>query len=164
MENNGEALDCARATASIGRARLAIGLFQGVVAWLLLRLVSPSYYVASAVKQIHAPYWASEHPMVFASFALITAYVPLIAIAEIGHMRRRTLAIYLGLASAIVAALAAYDIWRDPMQYWGIDPGSRVWPSFTVSFCTSLGLFIFKSAARAPRARQHTVDSLRRPL
>jgi hypothetical protein len=142
MESTGEALDSARATASIGRSRLAIGLFQGVVAWLLLRLVAPSYPVASAVKQTHAPYWASQHPMAFAALALITAYVPLIAIAEIGRMRRRMLVIYLGMASAIVAGLAAYDIWRDPIQYWGGEPGSRVWPSFTVSFCTTLGLFI----------------------
>lgn len=141
MESNGDTRNSARVTASIGRARLAIGLLQGVVAWLLLRLVPPSSFV-SPVKQMYATYWASRHPMVFAALALVTAYVPLIAIAEIGRLRRRALAIYLGLASAIVAGLASYDIWRDPIQYWGIDPVSRVWPSFTVGFCTTLGLFI----------------------
>jgi Domain of unknown function (DUF4153) len=146
MESNDEdqiRLNSARATASIGRGRLAIGLFQGIVAWLLLRLVSPPlYYVASAVKEMHGPYWSSLHPIMFAALALVTAYVPLIAIAEMGRMRRRTLAIYLALASAVVAGLAAYDIWRDPTQYWGVDPSVRVWPSFTLGLCTTLGLFI----------------------
>jgi hypothetical protein len=81
--------------------------------------------------------------MIFAALALITAYVPLIAIVEIGRLRRRTLAIYLAIASAVVAELAAYDIWRDPNQLWGnADSEGRVWPSFTLSFCAVLGLFI----------------------
>ncbi|HEX3913605.1 MAG TPA: DUF4153 domain-containing protein [Steroidobacteraceae bacterium] len=145
MANIGEdhsRIGSARATPSIARARLAIGLVQGIVAWLLLRLVPPMYYAAGA-SQMHGPYWASQHPMIFAALALITAYVPVIAIAEIGRMRRRTLTIYLAIASAVIAGLAAYDIWRDPNQLWGgADSSVRVWPSFTVSFCMTLGLFI----------------------
>jgi hypothetical protein len=145
MANIGEdhaRIGSARATPSIARVRLAIGLVQGIVAWLLLRLVPPMYYTAGA-RQVHLPYWASQHPMIFAALALITAYVPVLAIAEIGRMRRRSLIFYLAIASVVIAGLAAYDIWRDPKQSWGVlDTSVRVWPSFTLTFCTTLGLFI----------------------
>ena len=130
------------ATPTIGRVRLAIGLLQGVIAWLLLRLVPPTLYVASSAKQARPADWATQHPVVFAALALVTAYVPLIAIVEMGRMRRRPLAVYLAVAVVVVAGLAGYDMWRDPIQSFGIAADSRVWPSFTVCFCTMLGLFI----------------------
>ncbi len=129
-----------RTVPSIGQIRLTIGLFQGIAAWLLLRLVAPTSHAISAGQP--EPYWSSRHPMLFAAVSLITAYIPVIAIAEIGRMRRRTLAIYLGSAGAVVAGLSIYDVWRDPIEHWGIASGVRVWPSFTVSFCTIIGLFI----------------------
>jgi hypothetical protein len=132
-------LNTTRATASIGRARLATGFSQGIAAWLLLRLVAPFYYARAGGEPVNAPYWSSRHPMVFAALALVTAYIPVLAIAELGRMRRAALALYIALAAAIVAALAAYDIWRDPLQASG---EVRIWPSFTLCFCASLGLFI----------------------
>jgi hypothetical protein len=130
-----------RATTLIGQARLATGLLQGLIAWLLLKQVA-STYIAPGAQDLGAPYWSSLHPMSFAALALVTAYVPVIAIAEMGRMRRATLAIYIGLAGAIVAALAAYDLWRDPIELWGAGAKVRVWPSFTLSLCATLGLFI----------------------
>ena len=130
-----------RTTTLIGQARIVMGLLQGLIAWLLLKQVAPAYITPGA-QDLGAPYWSSLHPMSFAALALVTAYVPVIAIAEMGRMRRATLAIYIGLAGAILAALAAYDLWRDPMERWGASDKIRVWPSFTLSLCATLGLFI----------------------
>ncbi|MGA7538745.1 MAG: DUF4153 domain-containing protein [Steroidobacteraceae bacterium] len=126
-------------TPTIGRLRVAIACVQGIVAWLLLRLVAPTDYLSTA--HPHALYWSERHPMVFAALALITGYVPAIAILELGRMRRTTLFPYLGLVAAALAGLAAYDIWRDPLQF-GVGHDIRVWPSFQLGLCAALGLFI----------------------
>lgn len=146
MENHSDELKPLRsteATAGIGRLRLAIGFFQGIVAWQLLRLVPPvQYIVASNSRNTHTLFWSERHPMPFAAIALVTAFIPVIAIAEVGRMRRRTLILDLGLATAVIAGLAAYDLWRDPVQYFGANLAPRVWPSFQLSFCAAIGLFV----------------------
>ena len=131
----------AEATARIGGLRVAIGLLQGVVAWLLLRLVAPNQYAPKPAAPPIA-YWATQHPTLFAALALITALVPIIAIVEVSRMRQKTLLAYLGLAALAIAGLAAYDIWRDPLAHSGALNSVRVWPSFQLSVCTALGLFI----------------------
>ncbi len=146
MENNSDDQEPPRspeATAAIGRLRLAIGFLQGIVAWWLLRLVPPLLYVVGPnSNHTRALFWSERHPMLFAAAALVTAFIPAIAIAEVGRMRRKTLVLYLGLASAVIAALAAYDLWRDPIQYMGSNITPRVWPSFQLSFCTAIALFV----------------------
>lgn len=126
-------------TPALGRFRIAIAFAQGIVAWLLLRLVAPADYLPA--NHPHTSYWSERHPMLFAALALITAYMPVIAIADLGRMRRKTLLIYLGLVAGSLAALSAYDIWRNPLQSWASD-GIRVWPSFQLALCAALGLFI----------------------
>ena len=136
-------LHSGEAATSIGRLRLAIGLFQGILGWLLLRLVAPLQYVVGPNSaKPHTLYWSERHPMVFAATALVAAFIPVIAILEAGRMRRKPLLLYLGLASAAIAGLAAYDLWRDPVQYFGTNLNPRVWPSFQLSFCTAIGLFV----------------------
>ncbi|HEV2703155.1 MAG TPA: hypothetical protein VGV09_16130 [Steroidobacteraceae bacterium] len=126
---------------TIGGLRIGIGFVQGIVAWLLLRLVAPLTN-NPALKSHDGTWWSERHPMLFAALALITAYVPVIAIAELPRMRRRTLLMYLLLTAAALTGLAAYDIWRDPLQtYWG-GSSTRVWPSWRLGFCAALGLFI----------------------
>jgi hypothetical protein len=130
------------ATSHIGSLRVAIGFLQGVFAWLLLRLVAPNQYTL----KLAAPptdYWATQHPTLFVALALITALVPIIAIVEVSRMRLKALLTYLGLAALAIAGLAAYDIWRDPLEYSGAVNSVRVWPSFQLSVCTALGMFIF---------------------
>jgi len=129
------------ATAHIGVLRVAIGFLQGVAAWLLLRLVAPNNYAPKPAAPPTA-YWATQHPMLFVALALITALIPIIAIAEVSRMRQKTLLTYLGLAALAIAGFAAYDIWRDPLEYYGAVNSVRVWPSFQLSVCTALGLFI----------------------
>jgi len=129
------------ASAIIGRWRIGIGLIQGVCAWGLLHAVAPSVYTAGVAHPTQSLYWSERHPALFAALALVTAFIPTIAIAELGRMGRKMLALYLASAGAAVAALAVYDHWRDP-AYFEWSSAIRVWPSFRVAFCTAVGLFI----------------------
>ena len=146
------------ATVSLGRLRLAIGLIQGVLGWLLLRLVPPLQYLAGRSGGNTHTFWSERHPLVFAAIALVTAFVPAIAIAEAGRMRRQPLLVYLGVASAAIAALAAYDLWRDPVNHLGSNLDPRIWPSFQLCFCTAVGLFVVNQLLEH-RARGHALFS-----
>ena len=128
------------ASREIGWLRLAIGLLQGVAAWRLLKLVPPTYPFGPPQPQNLS--WSEQHPMLFAALTLVTAFVPVIAMAGISRLRRRSLAAYLGLAAIALAGLAAYDLWRDPLQQVGALHAVRVWPSFELSFGAAVGLFI----------------------
>jgi hypothetical protein len=118
-----EAVPRHAATAAIGQLRIIIGLAQGIAAWLLLRLVAPT-------------------PMSFAALALITAYVPVIAILEVGRMRSMRLARYIASSSVLLGAIAMYDVWRNPTQAFGVEHAVRVWPSFAAGFCSTIAVFM----------------------
>src|SRR5882757_5631467 len=98
--------------------RVAIGFLQGIVAWALLRLVAPTNYALKPAVPA-GTYWSTQHPLLFAALALVTALVPIIAIVAVGRMRHRTLVTYLGLAALGIGGVAVYDIWRDPLEYAG---------------------------------------------
>jgi Domain of unknown function (DUF4153) len=142
----------------IGRWRITIGFLQGIIAWLLLRLVPPALHRYQPDSHDSALYWVEQHPRVFAALALLTAFVPVIAIVEVGRMRRKSLATYVALAATIIAALAAYDLWRDPIASFGATSLERLWPSFRVSFCTAFGLFIINQLLEH-RERGHSLFS-----
>ena len=126
---------------TIGRWRIGIGFVQGIAAWLLLRLVEPMTFGLSAT--VHrGSLWSDRHPMLFAGLALVTTYVPVIAIAELPRMRRRVLLTYLLLTVAALMGLAAYDIWRDPLEPYWMTSTARVWPSPRIAVCVTLGLFV----------------------
>ena len=120
----------------VGRLRLAIGFAQGFAAWLLLELVWSTNNQPFDAEM----FWSTRHPAAFAAVALITAFVPVVALAELGRMRARRLAIYLVAAIAALAVLAAYDIARDPFDSGALLP--RIWPSGGLIFCTGIALFI----------------------
>jgi hypothetical protein len=122
---------------SVGIARLGIGLLQGIVAWRLLAVVAPRFYDGTPTR---APvlWWSQAHPTLFAILALVTAFVPVIALAEIGRMRASHLIVYLLATSAALAALVAYDLWRDPTRGEVVN----VWPSAGLMFGAAIGLFI----------------------
>jgi hypothetical protein len=64
--------------------------------------------------------WPYHHPSLFAMLTMLVTFVPVVALAEVGRMRGRRLGIYLVTLAAILASLAAYDIWRDPLDHdWG---------------------------------------------
>ena len=142
-DDNPETMRLPAVNVRLGQLRLAIGFFQGIVGWLLLRLVPTVQYAMGPQSETpRALFWSERHPLVFAAMALVTSFVPAIAIVEVGRMRRKTLALYLALASVVVAALAAYDVWHDPVESFGLRTQARVWPSFQLWLCSAIGLFI----------------------
>lgn len=116
--------------------RLAIGFAQGFAAWLLLELVWSTRNQPFDAEM----FWSSRHPAAFAALALITAFVPVVALAELGRMRWKRLAIYLAATTAVLALLTAYDIARDPFDSGELVP--RIWPSGGLIFLAGIGLFI----------------------
>lgn len=120
--------------------RLAIGALQGTAAWLLLALLPNS--AALLGHPDLALWWPYRHPAAFAAFALLIAFVPVVALAEIGRMPMRRLWLYLAVLAAVLSAMAGYDIWRDPLEGSWNNVGNRVWPSPTLIFCAGIGTFI----------------------
>jgi hypothetical protein len=123
--------------ASTGPIRLAVGFAQGLAAWLLLELVWPASLREGAGKE--AAYWSTQHPTAFAALTLVTAFIPVIALAEVGRMRTKRLAIYLAIATAALVLLTMHNIASDPFDNGTIP---RIWPSATLIFCGGIMLFI----------------------
>ena len=125
---------------SLFNLRLGIGFTQGTCAWALLELLPKvsGYTKLPDVMQ----WWPYRHPGVFASLCLIVAILPVIALAEVGRMAKRPLAIYLAVVGAVLASMAGYDIWRDPVENGWSAASHRIWPSFTLISCAGIGAFI----------------------
>ncbi len=136
----------------VGTVRLGIGLVQGLAGWQLLSLV-PSFYNQQNDHQ--ALLWSQRHPVPFAILALWTAFVPLLALAELPRMAARRLTLYLLAALIGLAGLVAYDFWRDPLESNGwTPPVTRIWPSPGLMLGATLGLFIVNQLMEH-RARRH---------
>lgn len=119
--------------------RLAIGLVQGLIAWQLLDML-PRTQFPPAEDMLRS--WPYRNPGLFAILTMITSFVPVVALAQAGRIRKRPLVLYLVMLAAVLAGLGAYDIWRDPFDSgWGTQT-IRIWPSTTLIFCTATGLFI----------------------
>jgi hypothetical protein len=84
---------------TVGSARLAVGLFQGLILYLLYRAAQD--YT-----------WPATSPLLFAPLLMVALLVPVILIGSLGHMDRKQVLIWVGTSAAVIAALACYDIWR----------------------------------------------------
>lgn len=113
-------------------ARLIVGFIQGVALYLLYLSVDNHSWPASD------PYWMSPLLMVF-------VFVPLLFQQAVGTMRLRTLLIWIVAATAILAVLAVYDIWRQ-WQPKGIGDSSM---TFALIAFSVVGLFIAQSLIAA---------------
>lgn len=129
--------DTAPAPAWLGPARIAIGLAQGVVLYLL--------YTAAKDKL-----WPATLPLLFTPLLLAAVLAPVIAINALGHLTRRQLALWTGAALAIIAALGVYDAWRS----LGLVPERAGAPSPALAVCLTAGLFIAHALVLAG-AREH---------
>lgn len=116
----------------IGLARLLIGLAQGALLYGLYR----------AVKD-HA--WPATNPWLFAPLLLWGLFVPALLITGLASMRPRQLAVWVGAAVLILAALSWHDVWRGAGDHWTWMPmeGRRSpLPSGLLLFFSGVGLFI----------------------
>jgi hypothetical protein len=112
------------ATREIGITRLQIGLAQGVGLYIL--------YLANDARA-----WPATDGLVFAPLLIDMLFVPLILIQGVGNIRLKTLAIWAGAATVMLAALAYYDIWRHAPQ-----DTPEILPSFGLLFFSIVALFI----------------------
>ena len=120
-----DANDGAPVPAWLGRTRIAIGLVQGVLLYLL--------YAAAKDKL-----WPASAPLLFAPLVLTAALVPVIVINGLGHMTRRQLILWAGVALVISTALGLYDAWRN----LGLNLARGGTPSGPLAVCLTAGLFI----------------------
>ncbi|MDY0962848.1 DUF4153 domain-containing protein [Massilia sp. CFBP9026] len=109
----------------LGPTRIVIGLAQGLLLYLL--------YTAAQDKS-----WPATVPLLFGPLAMLGLLLPVILISGLGHLSRRQLTAWALSAAAVIALLAAYDMWRRL--------GGTSWeggkPSGMLTFCLAVGFFI----------------------
>jgi Domain of unknown function (DUF4153) len=139
--SNTSLADDASSEAPAGRdalviARIAAGAFQGIVLYLL--------YLSLDHKS-----WPSTDPFVMAPLLAVFGFVPLLYIQGVGTMRGRTLALWTIAATAVLAGLAWYDIWRqwDPVAALGEHGGGPM--TFALGMFCVVGLFIAQALIAA---------------
>src|SRR5215470_2945490 len=86
---------------SLAVTRAVIGLAQGAALYLLC--------VAFDIK-----IWPVTKGLLFAPLVLVVVFVPSLAAAGLGNLRRRAFAIWIAAAIVVLAVLGAYDIFHDP--------------------------------------------------
>lgn len=133
---------------NIGAIRIAVGLVQGLVLYLLYQ-------------SFKAKAWPSTEPLLAGPLVLVWLIVPVIFIASIGALNRRQLLTWIPAAAAILAALGCYDVWR------ALGPGVIPSPSNDnpanlsgqlIAVCVA-GFFIAQSLVIAAAGEQRRIAS-----
>jgi len=123
--------------------RLAIGLAQGLLLYWL--------YVT-----IDAKSWPATSPEVFATFLTVSVFVPLIAIAGLGHLPARKLGTWLVVSAALCAALGFYDLHHLPEELYQTPP--RILPTYSLLALAAI-LFITHTIVVAGESDQRWLAS-----
>ena len=79
--------------------RLVAGLVQGIVLFILCR----------AAKQA---IWPATNATLFAPILLVFSVVQVLLISSLGQVKSRQVLLWILAASALIASLALYDVWR----------------------------------------------------
>lgn len=142
---------------SIGALRMAIGLVQGLVLYVLYQHFTEET-------------WLAHHPMLFRCLALTALFIPPLAISSLSHMRARKLGLWLLLLTALIVGLAIYDFWRGDFGTWLRDPALNAWQKNTLAHLEPsphlivllvLGLFIAQAMALASDHDRRWIASYR---
>lgn len=113
-------------------ARIAIGLAQGLVLYLLWRSVGTGYG-ETAVRA-----WPATIPTLFGPLLLVSAFLPVVLLAGVGRLRLTTLAIWTAVAGVALALLAWHDVARQSLS----DLNGPPFLSFPMVAFTAAALFI----------------------
>lgn len=114
----GSPLRDAVVTRRVGQLRLLVGLLQGGLLYFL-------YHGQQAGS------WPATVPALFFPLVLEAIVLPVLLISSLGHLRRRALAMWLGGAALVLAAVGLHDAWRS-----ALDPAPNRHPALLVlPFC-----------------------------
>jgi hypothetical protein len=83
----------------VGAARLAVGLAQGLLLYLLTRAMTNTA-------------WPATEPLLFAALLMTALLAPLVLVSGLGHMARHALLRWVAVAASLVGAFGWYDVWR----------------------------------------------------
>jgi Domain of unknown function (DUF4153) len=119
---------------AIGLARLGIGLAQGLALYFLTAALDDKT-------------WPATNGLILAPLLAVSFYIPPLAIQALGNLRTRTFVIWIAVATAVLAALATYDVWAAWPLDWTYPAGwePHVMPSAAFFFLAAIGLFVAHS-------------------
>ena len=116
----------------VAAARLAIGFAQGIILWLLYRVIADGA-------------WPPMLDMAFAPMVVVAVYVPALVSLGLGTLRPKPLAAWAGLASLVLAGLALHNVARRAPEPPAEGPWDRVLaiaPDAELWLCAAAGLLV----------------------
>ena len=127
----------ATTTRSNGYLRLAAGLLQGCLLYLLHRANGTGT-------------WPATDPLLFEPLLMASVLLPVLLISGLGHISGRKLALWMAVAAAVIATLAWHDAWRrsGTLQIIGAGREDR-FPSALVTVFSAAFFFIAHSLVMA---------------
>ncbi|NML63139.1 DUF4153 domain-containing protein [Massilia sp. RP-1-19] len=133
---------------NIGAVRLAAGLLQGMVLYLLYQAVKDKA-------------WPATEPLLSGPLLLVWLIVPVIFISSLGVLNRRQLIIWIPAAAAVLAALGVYDVWRaaslNAAPYAANNKSVHL--SSQLIFVSTVGFFIAQSLIMAAAGEKRRIAS-----
>ncbi len=142
LADPGQPVPAARA---LGVARIAIGLVQGLILYVLS-------------EQLQDRTRLTMHGMLLHSLLLMGLFIPTMVISGLSHMRVRKLGLWVLLLALLIPALMVHDIWRTDLSAWLLEPALGAWrdsaryvshPSPQLMLLLPLGLFIAQAMVLA---------------
>jgi hypothetical protein len=112
---------------SVTLARFSVGIFQAAALTVLYQAVERKS-------------WLAANGSAFAPLLVVAIFTPILVISGVGNLRPRVLTLWAAIATIICAALAVYDITRDPIAQYGMI--ARIFPSGVLWFSLAAALFI----------------------
>jgi hypothetical protein len=120
-------------TSQMTLARLAIGIVQGLVLYLLYRAAKTDS-------------WPVTIDYLFAPLLMVSLFAPVILVASLGHLGKKQAVLWISVVVAVVAGLAFFDVWRgaaDSTHWFGGNKAERVqYPSSVFTMFCAAGLYI----------------------
>jgi hypothetical protein len=108
-------------------SRLAIGLAQGIVLFLLSEAQSRKV-------------WPADTPPLYAALLVVAVFIPLIKLGGLGRIRLVPLAAWALVATLVLAAFAWHDI--DAGIWSGLPDKARLEPAFPIFLFSAVFLFV----------------------
>lgn len=119
----------------VAGTRLAVGLLQGILLYVLYRAAQDKI-------------WPATDREIFAPLLLALFFVPVLFVSGLGHINNKQLLRWVGIALPIIWALGYYDVWRSGSHAAGWFGSSTP----LLFFFTGIGLFVSQALVLASSA------------